>query len=674
MIFFMTDNVSTNSVINNKNKKKKLIIIITCSVLLVLLAVGGFILYEILKPGWKEDDLGFKYKSEETGEFLTGMQEIDGNLYFFSDDTYVNFGWIENENLKYYALSDATLVKGKYEVDSVMYHFDEENGALLIGFIDDEGSTYYYDENSELVKGYKIIDSKAYFFDDEAKQYVGFETVDGTKKLFLKEGTIPGETSYENETYYINENYDLLLGLQNIEGSLYYFDDATGKRIDGFKTVTEENPDAIPVSEEMAQSEEVLTEGETEEAAESETEEAAEGETTEEVPVIPATIDITYYFSPEDGKALSGWQTINELHYYFSENFTMQKGFVQLEDGYYLLSDETGERLSGWYSNESGRYYFSPETGLAVSGWNNIDGTDYYFSSACTTVGGALTVDGKSFYFSDGVPQYGWVDHSGARYYYLSGGGTHSGQATVNGVSYYFLSNGSLANGWVTIGGVQYYYHNNQKVTEPFNINGITHYFNSDGTITTGWQTIDGNKYYKNSYGAVITGWQTIGGSRYYFDGNGVMAVNTVIGLYAIDGNGVATKQPANSSNIYTYAQELLNQYGWSAGGACNAVRNTVYYRAMGSYGGVVDNAVEAINSGRGACYQFASLAYILFQQMGYDVRYVVGTGRVGPTEHAWIAVNEGDGQWGYYDPMYSSSRLSEETLISYGYTWAPLS
>ncbi len=67
----------------------------------------------------------------------------------------------------------------------------------------------------------------------------------------------------------------------------------------------------------------------------------------------------TYYFD-EEGKKVTGWQTIGDSLYCFDKKGIMQK--------------------SGWITVDSGKAYLADD-GKALTGWQTIDGKEYYFDS-----------------------------------------------------------------------------------------------------------------------------------------------------------------------------------------------------------------------------------------------------------------------------------------------------
>jgi len=86
----------------------------------------------------------------------------------------------------------------------------------------------------------------------------------------------------------------------------------------------------------------------------------------------------------KDGKALTGWQTIDGKVYCFDSS--------------------GGAFASGWRQNEKGEWFFLSSSGSAITGWKDIgaNGSNktYYFTKAGLMVSGKwLEIDGKWYYF-----------------------------------------------------------------------------------------------------------------------------------------------------------------------------------------------------------------------------------------------------------------------------------
>ncbi len=82
----------------------------------------------------------------------------------------------------------------------------------------------------------------------------------------------------------------------------------------------------------------------------------------------------------EDGKALTGWQTINGKIYCFDSS--------------------GGAYANGWQQNSKGEWFYLTADGSAARGWKDISGHRYYFGTDAVMIAGKwMEIDGKWYYF-----------------------------------------------------------------------------------------------------------------------------------------------------------------------------------------------------------------------------------------------------------------------------------
>ncbi|WP_080843884.1 NlpC/P60 family protein [Cytobacillus gottheilii] len=105
---------------------------------------------------------------------------------------------------------------------------------------------------------------------------------------------------------------------------------------------------------------------------------------------------------------------------------------------------------------------------------------------------------------------------------------------------YYMDQNGSMKVGWVKDGGKWYYLAGSGIMkTGWLKDSGKWYFLNQAGDMKTGWALVNNEWYYMESGGSMRTGWLLSGGKWYYLQPSGAMAVNTTVGGYVIDANGV---------------------------------------------------------------------------------------------------------------------------------------
>ena len=192
-----------------------------------------------------------------------------------------------------------------------------------------------------------------------------------------------------------------------------------------------------------------------------------------------------YYFDPDGGYMLTGWQQLGE-------------------DRYYLGDD--GVRTTGWQTIDGKKYYLG-DSGKRVTGWQEIDGKHYYFTQEGAMATGWQTVDGKRSYFSqEGMALTGWQQLDGEFYFFTADGYTVSGWQELDNVRYHFEEDGAVSTGWYV------------DETGKF-------FFDEDGRPHSGWLEWEQKRYYCNPDGTLATGWLTEGKDIYYLKEDGTATV-----------------------------------------------------------------------------------------------------------------------------------------------------
>ena len=230
------------------------------------------------------------------------------------------------------------------------YYYADENGILQSGMIHDEqtGETYYANEDYQLITGWTTINQKKYYFDETAAMHPqGWLEFAGTTYYIQEDGSVAADT--------------VLL----IENNWCQFD-AAGKLEKSWAS-----------REASTEPETTIPAGWLEESGKkyyiTETGEKATGWLNLDGAI--------YYLDDVSGEALSGWQSLtsspeaeNYYDYYFSpEDFTMQTGWLTLPEGKYYL-DEDGSRHIGTLEYEGNTYKFD-ENGLLITNQTTAEGT-----------------------------------------------------------------------------------------------------------------------------------------------------------------------------------------------------------------------------------------------------------------------------------------------------------
>ena len=87
--------------------------------------------------------------------------------------------------------------------------------------------------------------------------------------------------------------------------------------------------------------------------------------------------------TPTPTPAVPEWRTTSEGIFYYLADGTMATGFMEIEGALYCFGFD-GVMLTGWQEDDGNQYYFSPEDGKAVKGEQTIDGKIYFFNDDYT--------------------------------------------------------------------------------------------------------------------------------------------------------------------------------------------------------------------------------------------------------------------------------------------------
>ncbi len=570
------------------------------------------------------DKHGYWHYKDASGKDLTGPQTIDGVKVYF------NQGGVQ--------------VKGDFDWDG--HYYDKDSGALVTNkFVENYGRTYYLDENGNKAIGSKEINGEWHYFDQYGEQvedrfapngryydkygkqvdfgtnryfelngewyYAGNDgailkgpqTIDGVKVYFNQGGVqVKGyfvrdegdnksryydkdsgalatnqyviaynPYKHRNERYYVNDQGIRLTGPQTIDGKQVYFDKYEGSQVfdnfgdDGYFYDQDGNRVNLGTNRYVQ-------------------------------------VKGNWYYVGEDGKILTGEQTIDGAHVYFEYGGKQVKGdfdyknqfhdkdsgnlvtnrFVTVKDKTYFIGADS-KAIKGATVIDNVEYFFDKETGARVKGnfaWNGkyYDGITgslvtnsyvqvgkdwYYVGNDGERLKGSQTINNVPVYFDpyDGKQAKGVFGDDG--YFYDKDSGAKIDLGTnryvyINDNWYYLNGEGKILKGDQTIDGVQVHfdpYYGNQIKGEFTDSNGyvvkensytspVKFYDKDSGALVKNqYFNNNGKWYYADAQGNILKGSQTIDGVHVYFDSYGVQAKDTVLDGYYYDKDSGARKE-----------------------------------------------------------------------------------------------------------------------------------
>ena len=483
------------------------------------------------KKGWNEEK-GYKYYCDESGNRAVGLKKIDDKTYFFDEQGYMKTGWqIVEEHGYYFDIDSGIRYENQIcEIDGIEYEFDSEgnanelkkdenkqtgndnieeeiediidetekqsglNGKVALpskeqkvskGWVEEADNTYYYDADGRKVVGIQKIGREIYYFEEKngsgALVKASWITVNNKKYYAMPDGGLRiGWLSFGDKYYYCGEDGAIVYGKQKIDGKWYYFDER-GIRQTGWIETEEGKSYGMPDGS--------LREG-------------------------WLSFGSTRYYCDDNARVVTGMYTVNGIRYHFDNNGV-------------LLSVK-----QGWHESNGKKYYGMPD-GTYRIGWLSFGNTYYYCGKDGAIVYGKQKIDGKWYYFDEkGIRQTGWIE-------------TEEGK-------YYGMPDGSLREGWLSFGSTRYYCNSNAVVVTggPYIVNGVGYHFDDNGILVLakqGWYESNGKKYYGMPDGTYRVGWLSFGNTYYYCGKDGAI----VYGKQKIDGKW------------YYFDEKGIRQTGW---------------------------------------------------------------------------------------------------------------
>ena len=428
-----------------------------------------------MQTGWyTEGDITYYFQADGLG--VSGLQEVDGILcLFYNAELQKNTWWTSGDN-RYYFDADGKAATGFTVIDGIKYYFNEQHiqqtgwiqlneteigyADLYLGLIvgNDEiidGAIYRFDENGNLVGrvvygGYyspeQILEVKAER-DENGKLQV---TTTG-KVLGIPLGWT-GWVCQGNTWYYGDENGYALIGLHNIDGIPYCFNEQ-GELATGWIKANDKwyyaDHSGIAAHNGWQQ------------------------------------INGIWYYFYADGEMATGWRNDGGTYYYMKSDGSMLTGWVKDKGKWYYL-DDNGALKTGWL-NDSGNWYYLLSDGQLATGWICEGGVYYYMDKNGLMLTGWIEAGGKWYYMNEsGVMQTGWLKSGNSWYYLRSGGELASGWEQIGGQWYYFKKSGAMAsNEWIEDKEAEAELPAAQK-------RALWYWFDGSGKMAAGWKEING--------------------------------------------------------------------------------------------------------------------------------------------------------------------------------------
>ena len=572
------------------------------------------------------DEYGYWHYKDASGKDLTGPQTIDGvKVYFYQSGVQVKgeFAWDGH----YYDKDSGALVTNNFVENYDRRYYLDENGNKVIGPKEINGEWNYFDDYGEQVRNRFASDGR--YYDKDGKQVdfgtnryfqlgdywfyagkdgailKGEQTIDGVKVYFYQSGVQVKGYFVRNDTdnkehYYdkdsgalVTNNYVIAYDNYTHQNERYYVDEQ-GVRVEGSRTINGKQVyfayDGRQVFDNFGDDGYFY---------------GQDGNRVDLGTNRYVQIKGNWYYIGNDGKILTGEQTIDGAHVYFGYKGIQVKGdfdynkqfhdkdsgnlvtnrFVTVKDKTYFIGADS-KAIKGATVIDNIEYFFDKETGAQVKGnfarndkyydgvtgalvtnsYVQVDKDWYYVGNDGKQLKGSQTINNLPVYFDpySGKQVKGEFGDNGYYYDQSSGAKVDLGTSRyvqVNDNWYYVNAEGKILKGKQTIDGVQVHFDTKTGqqikggfadkdgklvIKEKYYLSGtpMRYYDKGSGALVKNQYFNNNVKwYYADAEGNILKGSQTIDEVDVYFDYNGVQAKDTVLDGYYYDKDTGARKE-----------------------------------------------------------------------------------------------------------------------------------
>ena len=421
-------------------------------------------------------------------EAYTGLQTIDGKLYYFASHNYIDAPSLVTDTTvtidqkNYLCRQDGTVV----ELKNNDWTFAEDNW-------------YYVKDHTILNNCIAKIGGNYYGFQSDGKMY--------NNTLF----TIKDQNNYSaSNTYFAQKGGILALNKSvTLDDSSYYFD-SDGAAYTGIRTVN---------GKKYYYEKGFLTKS------------------------FAIRVDGHNYIAAASGelKEVTGdnqWVKVDGSWYYVRNHALLKDTKAKIGSSWYLFSD------SGIMYQTNSTVFFKGEPcfvnkdgSLKVNAWGSVNGAKVYYDETGTTVRGITTIDGVKYLFAyDNNTYYGrllcnrafdfpFTSYSDDANYASDSAGRatrlkNNTWTKVDGFWYYVTDHSVLLDTIAQIGNAYYAFDEagHMYANTTFTIKGVSYTADKNGHVTFAqMQDLSDGRYSMDENGKAYTGMKTIGQLKYYF-------------------------------------------------------------------------------------------------------------------------------------------------------------
>ena len=254
---------------------------------------------EKIQAGWVQEGSKWKYRNPDGSFLAETWKQIDGQWYYFNEDTYMATGWLLDGKTWYYLKASGAMATG-WLLDGNTWYYLKANGAMVTGWLQLGETWYYLKANGMMATGW-LLDGKTWYYLKASGAMATGWLLDGKTWYYLKANgaMVTGWLQLGKTWYYLKSNGAMATGWL-LDGKTWYYLKASGAMATGW-----------------------LLDGK------------------------------TWYYLKSNGAMATGWLLDGKTWYYLKANGAMATGWIKVGSKWYYLYSSGAMASSKWI----GKYY-----------------------------------------------------------------------------------------------------------------------------------------------------------------------------------------------------------------------------------------------------------------------------------------------------------------------------
>lgn len=304
----------------------------------------------IESEGFRIVDNAWRYVYRDGRVAINQFLKTNNGTYYVSKNGIAFYGLKNIDGKTYYFDNSGVMQTGTLLINNTWRHFGEDGAMKSNEFFNTGNKTYYAKDSGSLSYGLTKISEKTYYFNNLGVMQTGTLLVNGAWRHFGEDGAMKAAEWFTkgDDKYYARTDGSLCYGVEKINGVQYKFD-GTGKHVPYLEWIKDSKGYKLKEDGKFVMNE-------------------------------FRTIDGSRYYLNGDGYRAIGFTNYQNSHFFFDENGKMMRNTFVNVNGWRYFNENGIMPTNMWIQISSGIYH-SDKGGVIQYGWQTIDDVQYYFNS-----------------------------------------------------------------------------------------------------------------------------------------------------------------------------------------------------------------------------------------------------------------------------------------------------